>query len=185
MESYWSGVDGIDKLQRGMYIILPLKYDAEVKLDDIAVSGHKPIEFASEDFIELLNGKCSANGDFVRRFRIAPDELKISPAGLEDSGITVADIQLFAFSGGEGKRRTPRGFFNIEKVSSEEYVSPYYPSKGQVKFFGYLVVFEDYFIHSDLYSMEASLKDLREHKPISLKDRDTSGCVRVKQEDLE
>ena len=87
--------------------------------------------------------------------------------------------------GGEGKRRTPRGFFNIEKVSSEEYVSPYYPSRGQVKFFGYLVVFEDYFIHSNLYSMEAGLKDFREYEPISLGDKDTSGCVRVAQEDLE
>ena len=87
--------------------------------------------------------------------------------------------------GGEGKRRTPHGFFNVEKVSSEEYVSSYYPSRGQVKFFGYLVVFEDYFIHSDLYSMEASLKDFREHKPISLGDKDTTGCVRVSQEDLE
>lgn len=87
--------------------------------------------------------------------------------------------------GGEGNRRTPRGFFNIEKVSSEEYVSPYYPSRGQVKFFGYLVVFEDYFIHSDLYSEDVDIADFREHKPISSQDKDTSGCVRVSQSDLE
>ena len=87
--------------------------------------------------------------------------------------------------GGEGKRRTPRGFFNIEKVSREEYVSSYYPSRGQVKFFGYLVVFEDYFIHSDLYSVEATLTDFREHTSISSGDKDTTGCVRVSQEDLE
>ena len=87
--------------------------------------------------------------------------------------------------GGEGKRRTPQGIFNIEKVTSEEYISPYYPASGQVKFFGYLVVFEDYFIHSDLYSMDADRSNFREQKSISLEDKDTSGCIRVSQSDLE
>lgn len=131
MESYWSGVDGIDKLQRGMYIILPLKYDAEVKLDDIAVSGHKPIEFASEDFIELLNGKCSVSGDFVRRFKIAPDELKISTAGLEDSGITVADLQLFAFIGGIAFLAVYLSYCNGNVGSMYEFILPGYTSEGQ------------------------------------------------------
>lgn len=31
MQSYWNEVKGIEKLQRGMYIILPLRYDAEVE----------------------------------------------------------------------------------------------------------------------------------------------------------
>lgn len=104
----------------------------------------------------------------------------------------VSGYELFALHksmpcifGGEGKRRTPRGFFNIEKVSSEKYVSTYYPSRGQVKFFGYLVVFEDYFIHSDLYSMEVTLSDFKVHMPISSGDKDTTGCVRVLQSDLE
>lgn len=87
--------------------------------------------------------------------------------------------------GGEGNRRTPTGFFNIEKVSPEEYISPYYPKSGQVKFFGYLTVFEDYFIHSDLYSTEANLTNFKEHTPISQGDKDTSGCVRVSQSDLD
>lgn len=87
--------------------------------------------------------------------------------------------------GGEGKRRTPQGFFNIEKVSSDEYISPYYPSRGQVKFFGYLVIFEDYFIHSDLYSVDANRTDFTEQKSISLGDKDTSGCIRVSQPDLD
>lgn len=87
--------------------------------------------------------------------------------------------------GGEGKRRTPQGIFNIEKATFDEYISPYYPKRGQVKFFGYLVIYEDYFIHSDLYSMDVNQTDFAKKKPISLGDKDTSGCIRVSQSDLE
>ena len=131
MQDYWNKVKGIQKLQRGMYIILPLRYDAEVKLDDIAVSGYKPIEFASEDFIELLNSKCSTSGDFVRRFRIAPDELKISPAGLEDSGITIADLQLFAFTGGIAFLAVYLSYCNGNVSSVYDFILPGYTNEGE------------------------------------------------------
>ena len=45
-----------------------------VTLEDISVLGHTPIDFASDDFIELLNIKSSKSGDFFRRFRIAPNK---------------------------------------------------------------------------------------------------------------
>lgn len=86
--------------------------------------------------------------------------------------------------GGTGKTQTPAGIFNIEKVSGSEYISPYHPKADLVKFFGYLVVFEDYFIHSDMYSMDANMDNFREKKSISLKDEHTSGCIRVSQDDL-
>lgn len=86
--------------------------------------------------------------------------------------------------GGDGKTQTPAGIFNIEKVSSSEYISPYHPKFDLVKFFGYLVVFEDYFIHSDMYSMDVNIDDFREKGSISLHDKHTSGCIRVSQEDL-
>jgi len=87
--------------------------------------------------------------------------------------------------GGDGKTQTPAGIFNIEKVSPSEYISPYHPKLDEVKFFGYLVVFEDYFIHSDLYSMDANIDDFREKEPISLQDEHTAGCIRVSQDDLD
>ena len=74
--------------------------------------------------------------------------------------------------GGE-KCPTPIGIFKVESKSAEEYLSGYYPKRGQVKFFGYLVIFEDYFIHSDLY------------EPISGNDTFTSGCIRIAQPELE
>ncbi|MFT8872268.1 MAG: L,D-transpeptidase [Sporolactobacillus sp.] len=86
--------------------------------------------------------------------------------------------------GGDGQTQTPAGIFNIEKVSSSEYISPYHPKFDQVKFFGYLVVFEDYFIHSDMYSMEVNIDDFREKTSISCHDKHTAGCIRVLQDDL-
>ncbi len=85
---------------------------------------------------------------------------------------------------GDGKTQTPAGIFNIEKVSSSEYISPYHPNFDQVKFFGYLVVFEDYFIHSDMYLMDANIDNFREKESISLNDEHTSGCIRVMHDDL-
>ena len=86
--------------------------------------------------------------------------------------------------GGEGKNQTPAGIFNIEKVSSSEYISKYHSKFDQVKFFGYLVIFEDYFIHSDMYLMDTNIDDFSRKKPISEQDKHTVGCIRVSQDDL-
>lgn len=86
--------------------------------------------------------------------------------------------------GGDGKYQTPKGIFNIEMVKQEEYISEYYPNYKKVKFFGYLVIFEDYFIHSDLYPMDVDRQPLDNSKSISLSDKHTSGCIRVSQENL-
>ena len=89
--------------------------------------------------------------------------------------------------GGEGRARTPAGVFRIEHVSGphEEYVSPYYPQHEQVKFFGYLAVFEDYFIHSNMYLTDAASDTFMEKEPISAQEEHTSGCIRVPQEKLD
>lgn len=104
----------------------------------------------------------------------------------------LSDYMLYALKktmvcvfGGSGHQRTPCGIFNIEEVSKAEYVSPYHPNHDKVKFFGYLVVFEDYFIHSDMYLMDVGIDSFRLKEPISVRDKHTSGCIRVKQEDLD
>lgn len=86
--------------------------------------------------------------------------------------------------GGIGRQQTPTGIFNVEKVSSSEYISSYHPKFDKVKFFGYIVVFEDYFIHSDMYLTDATLDNFHKKKSISMDDKYTSGCIRVLQEDL-
>ena len=84
--------------------------------------------------------------------------------------------------GGE-KSPTPYGVFQVEKVSDSEYVSGYRPGYDAVKFFGYIVVFEDYFIHSDMY--EASVTDYKNASSISSNDTFTSGCIRISQKSLD
>ena len=86
--------------------------------------------------------------------------------------------------GGE-KSPTPKGIFKVENKSAEEYLSGYYPKRGQVKFFGYLVIFEDYFIHSDLYDAEVTRETMRDNQPLSRQDTHTSGCIRVSQQELD
>lgn len=106
----------------------------------------------------------------------------------------VSDYTLFGLKkmipcifGGEGRMRTPVGIFRIEHTSKlhEEYVSSYHPQHDQVKFFGYLAVFEDYFIHSDMYLMDAASDTFQQKEPLSEQDVHTSGCIRVLQEELD
>lgn len=88
--------------------------------------------------------------------------------------------------GGENSP-TPLGMFSIKKVSKEEYMSGYHAKFDWVKFFGYLVVFEDYFIHSDLYGEDVEESEMRKGQveSISKGDRSTAGCIRVSQDVLD
>lgn len=88
--------------------------------------------------------------------------------------------------GGENSP-TPEGMFKVEKVSEtrEEYVSEYYSKYKQVKFFGYLIIFEDYFIHSDMYKFEIEKEAMEYAESISKNDKHTAGCIRVEQSDLD
>lgn len=88
--------------------------------------------------------------------------------------------------GGE-KSPTPRGCFRVENKTAKEYLSGYYPERDKVKFFGYLEIVEDYFIHSDLYAADITEDMMRSGaaEPISKADEHTSGCVRVAQDALD
>lgn len=97
------------------------------------------------------------------------------------------EVKAFNCIHGGDKSPTPEGVFTVVSKSTNEYISGYYPEHDKVKFFGYLVIFEDYFIHSDLYDGNVSEEDMRNGKgvPISKGDDHTSGCIRVKQEELD
>lgn len=88
---------------------------------------------------------------------------------------------------GSEKNPTPRGLFRVESKTLEEYFSGYYPEHDQVKFFGYLEIVEDYFIHSDLYAADVTKDAMRSGKAklLSKADKYTSGCVRVSQDALD
>lgn len=105
----------------------------------------------------------------------------------DESGYTMFELykEMKCIFGGEGKKRTPSGLFHIYDKSKGEYRSSYYKGKDCVKFFGYLSFFEDYFIHSDLYDENITIKNYKEAEPISKNDEHTAGCIRVEQEDLD
>ena len=104
-----------------------------------------------------------------------------------ESGYTMVELykELRCIFGGEGKKRTPSGLFHIYDKSKGEYKSSYYEGKDCVKFFGYLSFFEDYFIHSDLYDENITIKNYKEAEPISKEDVNTAGCIRVAQDELD
>lgn len=83
--------------------------------------------------------------------------------------------------GGEGKTQTPQGIFRIQNVTKDEYVSTYRQGVPEVKLFGHLDIFEDYFIHSEMYPMDATIDTFRTMKSISSEDTHTAGCIRVEQ----
>lgn len=87
--------------------------------------------------------------------------------------------------GGEGKSQTPQGIFRIQNVTKNEYVSTYRQGVPEVKLFGHLDIFEDYFIHSEMYTMDATIDTFRSMQSISSEDTHTAGCIRVAQDDLD
>lgn len=105
----------------------------------------------------------------------------------DESGYTMFELykEMKCIFGGEGKKRTPNGLFHIYDKSKGEYRSSYYKGKDCVKFFGYLSFFEDYFIHSDLYDENITIKNYKEAEPISKEDVNTAGCIRVGQDELD
>ena len=106
---------------------------------------------------------------------------------VKESLIDELEKEFSCIFGGE-KSPTPLGVFQVEYKTTDEYVSGYYPEHDKVKFFGYLIIFEDYFIHSDLYDGNVTADAMRYDKslqPISKGDDHTSGCIRIAQENLD
>lgn len=103
------------------------------------------------------------------------------------SDYTVYDLakSIPCIFGGEGRTQTPTGIFDIQKVTTDEYISSYRPGVDAVKFFGYLAIIEDYFIHSDIYPITETQETFREATPLSANDTHTQGCIRVAQTDLD
>ncbi len=88
---------------------------------------------------------------------------------------------------GASETPTPCGVFNIEYKSADYYISGYHKKYDEVKFFGYLIVFEDYFIHSNMYLPDVDEETMRSGRGncISVDDKNTAGCIRIKQEEVD
>lgn len=92
MLNYWQTAGDAQAQERGMFIVLPLRYDDTAMFRDISIQG-EALSFSSNDFIGLMNHKCRSDGDFVRRFKI---NAKLEPIHMK-SDIQITDIQLLRF----------------------------------------------------------------------------------------
>ena len=89
---------------------------------------------------------------------------------VKESLIDELEKEFSCIFGGE-KSPTPFGVFQVEHKTTDEYVSGYYPEHDKVKFFGYLIIFEDYFIHSDLYDGNVTADAMRNENQYVWKER--------------
>ena len=147
----------------------------------------KNVASVSRKKLLKLNRKCN----LLKVFKLADEKAlhkyySIRP-DFDSSGYDIYEKETeFKCIYGRAESPTPFGVFDITNKSmpKEAYVSEYHPKYDKVKFFGYLEIFEDYFIHSDMY--EESVMELPENNECSISnnDCDTSGCIRVSQEDL-
>ena len=102
-----------------------------------------------------------------------------------DNYVVYEEIKQFNCIFGCSETPTPFGVFQVENKSYDWYITPYRPKNltniEKLKFQGYLEIFEDYFIHSDIFSEAAN----GETEVVgTVKDNGTTGCVRVSSDDL-
>lgn len=91
--------------------------------------------------------------------------------------------------GGEEGSQTPKGIFKIKNVSekNKEFVSGFNPNHEKVKFYGYIEIYEYYWIHSNMYVGESINSNNFRNHPENLvhgaQNKDgsehTSGCIRI------
>lgn len=126
MQEYWEQIENRDRLERGMFLILPLKYERKSGFKDISVIGRQ-IPFESNDFIEMMQEKCRTDGDFVRRYQL---NTELSPIQM-NAEIRVDDLQLFVFYNGVAFLSVYLAFQNGAADSVYEFIYPGYLSEPQ------------------------------------------------------
>lgn len=102
-----------------------------------------------------------------------------------DNYVVYEEIKQFNCIFGCSETPTPFGVFQVENKSYDWYITPYRPKNlanvEKLKFQGYLEIFEDYFIHSDIFAKNT---DGTNEIVGTVKDGGTTGCVRVNSDDL-
>lgn len=105
MQIYWQNTINPDNIDRGLYIILPLRYQGSFKsitVDEKDADLLK-LTFDSSDFTELLSVKCR-NGNFVKRFSVNSKLKETIEAWNGEVGTSkeyqLGDLQLFIFNNG-------------------------------------------------------------------------------------
>lgn len=90
-DDYWNEYENKSDIERGMYVLLPLRYNGDFK--NIQLENAEKVDFKSSDFTEVLTEKCKSER-FVKRFEINT-EIDCSQY---IPNIQLTDIQLFVFN---------------------------------------------------------------------------------------
>lgn len=105
MQTYWQNTTAPGNIDRGLYIILPLRYQGSFQ--SITVNKKDPelpeLTFDSSDFTELLSVKCR-NGNFVKRVSVnskLQETIEAWNGKAETSKkYQIDDLQFFIFNNG-------------------------------------------------------------------------------------
>ncbi|MDD3023791.1 MAG: hypothetical protein PHE26_07835 [Syntrophomonadaceae bacterium] len=127
MDKYWEQVENRDDIERGMFVILPLKYDLGANFKDMSIIGNQPIPFESSDFMEILVNKCSLDEDFVRRYKLDVSLDRIQ----SDTEISITDLQLFVFNNGIAFLSAYLSYSNGNVGSIYKFIYPGYTDENE------------------------------------------------------
>lgn len=130
MKEYWEKINDKDKdcLQRGMFLIVPIRFVGKFEFEKITFEKGLScdlIEFSSNDFIELMNNKCSKQGGFVHRYKI---NVELTPIEMENKTkiIDISNLQLFIFYNGVAFISIYLSYLNSNVNSIYKFIYPGY-----------------------------------------------------------
>lgn len=135
MQTYWKDVKETHNIDRGLYIILPLRYQGSFQ--SILVDKEDPelpeLTFDSSDFTELLSVKCR-NGNFVKRFSVNSKLQEIVEAwnGKAETSkkYQIDDLQLFIFNNGIAFITVYLSYKNKDVNQIYKFIDPGYVQKS-------------------------------------------------------
>lgn len=125
MSRYWDKIESKGDIERGMFVILPLRYDARAEFKVTPGMGNR-IPFESNDFVELLADKCCSKGNFVRRYQL---DVGLDPVQ-SDAVIQITDLQLFVFDNGIAFLTVYLDYANADVDSMYKFIYPGYTDEN-------------------------------------------------------
>ena len=138
MQTYWKDVKDTHNIDRGLYIILPLRYQGSFQ--SITVNKKDPelpeLTFDSSDFTELLSVKCW-NGNFVKRFSVN-SKLQETVEAWNGKAETskkyqIDDLQFFIFNNGIAFITVYLSYKNKDVNQIYKFINPGYVQESNDK----------------------------------------------------
>lgn len=138
MQTYWKDVKDTHNIDRGLYIILPLRYQGSFQ--SITVNKKDPelpeLTFDSSDFTELLSVKCR-NGNFVKRVSVN-SKLQETVEAWNGKAETskkyqIDDLQFFIFNNGIAFITVYLSYKNKDVNQIYKFINPGYVQESNDK----------------------------------------------------